>query len=143
MFVVGVLLLAVEPQYAYLLLAFFIASVFPDMDSRNSTVRKAASTVIPAVLSFFVVFSLGPDFLTKAFAGLVTLFASYFLINALPLSHRGKKSLHRRPVMLVFSLFLGSGIWIASKAQDLWPLVAASLLGYAVHMITDKLFNKN
>ena len=146
-------------QYASLMLAFFIANVFPDIDSKNSTVRKNASIIIPALLSFFVVLNLNSDasfalqnccsfpdgklaLSTRIFAGLIALFASHVTITSLPLSHRGKKSLHSKLFMLLFSALLGTVVWTVFKTPDLWTLIAASMLGYATHMAADKLFNR-
>ena len=142
LFAVFLILLVSAPQNASLLLAFFISSVFPDLDSKNSTVRKTASIIMPAILSFFVVFNSNSDLQTGVFAGLVALFASHLLINNLPLSHRGKNSLHRKSPMLLFSLFIGVLVWLMFRNSDLWQIISASLLGYAVHMATDRLFNR-
>lgn len=135
-------LLVGAPKYAPLLLVFFMAAVFPDLDSKNSTVRKTLSMVIPAALSFFVVLKYGQDLPTRISAGLVAFFASRMAMAALPLSHRGKRSLHRPFLMLPVSVLLGLAVWIAFKTPDLWQLMAAALLGYATHIIADRMFGR-
>ena len=132
-----------EPQYASMLLAFFVSSVFPDIDSRNSSVRKTATLVAPSAVSFFVVLTVDSGMYTRILAGIITFFAAYILINELPLSHRGRRSMHRKSVMLVFSAFIGFAVWKMFGTPDLQWLVAASLLGYSVHMISDEIFNKS
>ncbi|MBI4167491.1 MAG: metal-dependent hydrolase [Candidatus Aenigmarchaeota archaeon] len=142
MFALFLVLLTWEQQYASMMLAFFMASVFPDIDSKNSTVRKNASITIPAILSLFVVFNPDLDLQTRIFAGMVALFASHIAIESLPLSHRGKRSLHTTPLMLIFSVLIGIAVWMTFRTPNLWQLIVAALLGYATHMTADKLFNR-
>ncbi len=119
-----------------------MASVFPDIDSKNSAVRKNASIIVPAVLSLSVVFNPGLDLQTRIFAGMVTFFASHITIASLPLSHRGKRSLHTAPLMLVFSVLIGIAVWMTFRTPELWQLVVVALLGYTAHMTADRFFNR-
>lgn len=134
-------LTVVRTEYASLLLAFFVAAVFPDLDSKNSTVRRSASIIVPAILSFFAVFETNANMETRASAGIIVLLASYMLIESLPLSHRGRRSLHRTLPMLLVSAAVGFVVWAMFKAPDIWLLFMAALLGYATHMASDKLLN--
>ncbi len=141
-FVLLLILTPDKPQYASILTAFFISAVFPDIDSKNSAVRKTATLVAPSAISFFVVITINSDLYTRIFAGIIVFFSAHILINTLPLSHRGRRSMHRKSVMLVFSAFFGFAVWTVFKTPDLQWLIAASLLGYSVHMASDKIFNK-
>ena len=136
------ILLLAEPRYAAFFLAFFIASVFPDLDSKNSTVRKSASLILPAALSFFTVFNFNSDLTTRILAGLIVLFASHMAIVALPLSHRGKRSLHRKLFLLLFSAVIGIAVWWVFGKTSLLPIIISAMLGYATHIVADKMFSR-
>ncbi len=135
-----ILLFANTPDYATLLLAFFIASVIPDFDSKNSKVRKTASMLIPAAAAFFVV--LGADTETRILSGLIAFSAAHIILKSLPFSHRGRRSLHRAPIMIVLSVSVGSAVWLVFGSPEPWKIVTASLLGYVSHIAADKLFNR-
>ncbi len=135
-----VLLFVNTPDYAALLLAFFAASVIPDIDSKNSKVRKTASVLIPAAVAFLVV--LGADTETRIISGLIAFSAAHIILQSLPISHRGRKSLHRIPVMVMLSVFIGSAVWLVFGSPELWKTVTASLLGCMSHIAADKLLNR-
>lgn len=101
------------------------------------------SLVIPAALSFFVVLSVNADLSARILSGFAALFASRAAIDALPLSHRGKKSLHNKQFLFVFSVAIGFSVWWFSGRTNLPALIAAAALGYAVHMAADRLFGKS
>ncbi len=136
------MLLPIVPDNAVLLLAFFIASVVPDMDSKNSLVRKTASMLIPSVVAFLVAVNVNTNAEARVASGLVTLFAAHVIIQALPASHRGRKSLHRIPVMILLPVFIGSSVWFVFGSPELWKVVAASFLGCVSHMTADKLLKR-
>ncbi|MBI4177184.1 MAG: metal-dependent hydrolase [Candidatus Aenigmarchaeota archaeon] len=136
-----VILAVAQPQYASLLLAFLAAAVFPDVDSKNSTVRRSVSMFVPAVLSFFAVFNTDASVEARVSAGVVTLFAAHIAMGSLPLSHRGRHSLHRMLPMLLVSAAIGAAVWMVFKIPGIWMLVLAALLGYATHMAADRLLN--
>ncbi|MFH0889522.1 MAG: hypothetical protein V1836_00050 [Candidatus Aenigmatarchaeota archaeon] len=139
---VALLLLNVMPDYSVLFLSFLISSLIPDLDSKNSTIRKNAAMIIPAAMSFFVVLNTPTNMETRVLGGVAVFFAAHIAINSLPLAHRGARSLHRAKPAIMLPIMLGMIVWLLFRTPEPWKIITASFLGYASHIAADKVMNK-
>lgn len=118
---------------------FLLAGIAPDFDDRQSIVHKISMIMLPLALSFIVAMQVMQDDATRFVAAVVTFAASAIIINRIPLSHRGKRSLHQW--WLAGPAGLG-GMAVAAGLAGSAEAFAAAALGYLSHLVVDKLFNK-
>ena len=126
-----------QPLYsvqALLVLVFF--SMLPDVDHPKSVIRKVVFIIIFYLMMLFVVIELAIDIPTKTAIMLIYVAITYYFYKNLPLSHRGKRSLHlwRYPfifagLFLVFSVAAGMNI----------SLCLFVLIGYGLHLLSDRI----
>ncbi len=134
--------MGVTPGYSVLFTTFFVSSLAPDLDSKNSTTRKSVALIIPALAAFFTVLGIASNVETRILAGISVFFAARAAINSLPLSHRGTKSLHSKKMAILVPLLITAAAWFAFRTPEIWKIATASFAGYASHIAADKALNK-
>lgn len=110
------------------------ASLFPDIDSRNSKMRGMTALLIAvSVSAAYVLFFTATWYYAAAYFALV-----YLLVRLLPTKHRG--TMHTLPFALLFStavvlVYVGSRPGFALADAVSWFLIALS--GYVAHLASD------
>lgn len=126
-----------SPEFGLLaLMVFLFFGVLPDLDHPKSLVRQLL-TVFCALLLSVAVFIRASEGLELRLASSLIVFALVFLLfRYLPLSHRGKRSLHKWGIGL--GLFLVCVVLFL--ALGLSPYLSLfALLGYWLHLGLDRL----
>lgn len=125
-----------EKLYSVAFVAAF-ASLFPDIDIRNSKMRWVVALLLAAsVAGAYALLFPQTWFYAVAYFVLV-----FMLVKYLPTKHRGIT--HTLPFALLFAaavvvVYAGFKPSFASADAAAWFLVALS--GYAVHLLADSLF---
>ncbi len=121
--------------------AFLLSSLAPDLDSRNSKIRKYASVAAALVPALFVVATLDADTAVRLASSVITFASFYVAFSNAPTSHRGKKSLHRVGAAVAVSALIGFLFWFF-MGQEFLPITIASFAGYGSHLAIDLLLKK-
>ncbi len=121
--------------------AFLLSSLLPDLDSRNSKIRKYASLAAALVPALFVSATLDSDTAVRIISSVITFASFYVVFSNAPTSHRGKKSLHRVGAAAAVSALIGLLFWFF-MGQEFLPVAIASFAGYGSHLAIDLLFKK-
>lgn len=118
------------------LLAFLFFSLFPDIDHPKSVIRKAVFSllfyfsIMPVVI--FLDAGIPEKLLTIAIYGCLI----YSAFRKIPLSHRGRRSLHRWRYALISTLFLS----VPFLLIGIDPVISAFVfLGYSSHLLFDRI----
>lgn len=121
--------------------AFLLSSLLPDLDSRNSKIRKYASSAAALLPALFVAATLDADTAVRLVSSVITFSSFYVAFSNASTSHRGKKSLHRIGAAAAVSAAIGVLFWFFT-GQEFLPIAIASLAGYGSHLAIDMLFGK-
>lgn len=120
----------------FILIPFSIlASLFPDIDSTKSKIRKTFAVLAALTLTLYFFFNTRIDSMITIFVCFILL---YFLIRFFPTKHRGRT--HGIGFSLVFSLIATITLWIIFT----FPLTVFMIcfliiwFGYASHLFLDK-----
>jgi hypothetical protein len=119
---------------AFILLAF--SSILPDLDHPKSFVRSLALAFSVYLAAWFVVFQLLADIQTKIVIIAVIAILAYAGHRHIPISHRGKKSLHRWGVLVLVAMI---SIVLFALAKINISLVSFIIVGYGLHLISDRI----
>ena len=123
-------------ESVFLLIALIMfATLFADIDFRNSKIRDVVSLIVSAILSAIYIFL----FPQTWYYGLAYFIALYFLLKRIPSKHRGFT--HTLKFATVFSLLVVLVMhFVFSLSQNdfiFWFVVTFS--AYALHLLLDKL----
>lgn len=121
--------------------AFLLSSLAPDLDSRNSKIRRYASLTAALAPALFVSVTLDADTVVRLASSVITFASFYVLFSNAPTSHRGKKSLHRVGAAVAVSALIGFLFWFF-MGQEFLQITIASFAGYGSHLAIDLLFKK-
>ncbi|MCK5022952.1 MAG: metal-dependent hydrolase [Candidatus Aenigmarchaeota archaeon] len=119
---------------AILLLIF--ASLLPDIDHPKSIIRKIFFIAVFYSSMVFIVLSTDFGIEAKVVILGMVLVLCYYLFKNLPLSHRGKKSLHMWRYVFIVGMIAAVlfAIWNINISFALFIII-----GYASHMLADKI----
>lgn len=119
-------------ELSVLVFLVMFASIFPDVDIKQSKSRKMLSIVISLMVSAFYVF-LFPD---TWYYSIAYFFILYFLIRLFPTKHRGIT--HTFKFSLVFSILVVLLVHFAFNfGQSLYWFLAI-FMAYSLHLLIDK-----
>jgi hypothetical protein len=117
-----------------LTLSFF--SMAPDVDHPKSVMRKVAFILLMYFLVVFVILQAATGSFEKVVMISAASFASYYFYKNLPLTHRGKRSLHRWRYTIITTL----GFSLALAASGVTVVLGIfAAIGYALHLALDKI----
>ncbi|MFH1105616.1 MAG: metal-dependent hydrolase [Candidatus Aenigmatarchaeota archaeon] len=120
---------------------FLLSSLVPDLDSKNSKIRKYASVAAAVVPALFVAVTLDADTAVRIASSVITFGSFYVMLSNAPTSHRGRKSLHNLGAGAAVSAVLGYLSWFFA-GQEFITAAVLSFSGYSAHLAIDWIFNK-
>ena len=120
----------------FLILFNILATIFPDIDTPKSKIRKYVSLILALVVTSYLVIDFS---LSSILSVVTTFFFIYLLIRFFPTKHRGIT--HRLWFSPVFSLGLTFILWLMFNVSltEFTSCFLIILWGYLSHLILDKL----